>query len=367
MSTSRPKAVHIHSDGVVRKVSDVQHTGSGATLSTESYTHDAASNVIAQTIDGPTTSYVYDRNRLLTATTGGLTASYNYDPFGRLNTVTAAGEVIESYSYDGFDRIAEHISIDQAGVSETTSYTYDAMDRTTSRTDGGETTDYQYLGLSGAVLNEEIAGEIQKSYQYSPWGKRLSQVKHHGDGTTEDGYNGYNPHSDVETVTGQSGNPITTYGYTAYGNNDTAEFTGVDAPGAGTPGDEPYNVYRYSAKRFDTASGTYDMGFRNYDPGLNRFLSRDMYTGALADLNLSTSPWNNNRYAFTGGNPTTLIEHDGHFFIDPDVLADVAASAVGWWNDVSDDPVGNRHDFSIGVLSGAVQAGEETSTGSPDS
>jgi hypothetical protein len=23
--------------------------------------------------------------------------------------------------------------------------------------------------------------------------------------------------------------------------------------------------------------GTYDMGFRNYDPGLNRFLTRDMY------------------------------------------------------------------------------------------
>jgi RHS repeat-associated protein len=266
-------------------------TVSGVTLATESYTHDAASNVISQTIGADTTSYVYDRNRLLTATTSGVSASYNYDPFGRLNTVTAAGEVIESYSYDGFDRIAEHTSMNETGVSETTSYTYDAMDRTTSRTDtAGETTDYQYLGLSGAVLNEQIAGEIQKSYQYSPWGKRLSQIKHHDDGTTEDGYYGYNPHADVETVTGQSGNPITTYGYTAYGSNDTAEFTGVDAPDAGTPGDEPYNVYRYSAKRFDTASGTYDMGFRNYDPGINRFLSRDMYTGALADLNLSTSP-----------------------------------------------------------------------------
>jgi hypothetical protein len=37
-----------------------------------------------------------------------------------------------------------------------------------------------------------------------------------------------------------------------------------------------------------------------------------MYTGALADLNLSTSPWTSNRYAFTGGNPITLIELDGH-------------------------------------------------------
>jgi YD repeat-containing protein len=154
-------------------------TSSGATLSTESYRHDPASNVISQTIDGTTTSFVYDRNRLLTSTTSGVTASYNYDPFGRLNTVTAAGEVVESYSYDGFDRIAERTSIDQTGTSESTSYTYDPLDRTASRTDTtGKTTDYSYLGLSGEVLSEEIAGEIQKSYQYSPWGKRLSQVTH---------------------------------------------------------------------------------------------------------------------------------------------------------------------------------------------
>lgn len=81
-------------------------TSSGSTLTTESYVHDAASNVISQTVDGTTTSFNYDRNRLLTATTGGVAGSYNYDPFGRLDTVVSAGEVVESYAYDGFDRIA---------------------------------------------------------------------------------------------------------------------------------------------------------------------------------------------------------------------------------------------------------------------
>jgi hypothetical protein len=37
-----------------------------------------------------------------------------------------------------------------------------------------------------------------------------------------------------------------------------------------------------------------------------------MYSGALADLNLAANPWNNNRYAFAGGNPITGIELDGH-------------------------------------------------------
>jgi RHS repeat-associated protein len=75
------------------------------------------------------------------------------------------------------------------------------------------------------------------------------------------------------------------------------------------------------------------MGFRDYSPGLNRFLSRDMYTGALADLNLGLSPWTNNRYAFTGGNPITLIEHDGHEprpWHDPDFDSDTFEYDTYW-------------------------------------
>jgi hypothetical protein len=54
------------------------------------------------------------------------------------------------------------------------------------------------------------------------------------------------------------------------------------------------------------------MGFRDYDPGLNQFLTRDSYNGALDDQNLATDPFTDNRYAFTGGNPITNVELDGH-------------------------------------------------------
>ncbi|EGK14118.1 hypothetical protein HMPREF9374_0407, partial [Desmospora sp. 8437] len=77
-----------------------------------------------------------------------------------------------------------------------------------------------------------------------------------------------------------------TYGYTAYGKNDEKDFTGVDKPDPQTPDEDPYNVYRFNSKRWDASTGEYDMGFRNYSPGLNRFLTRDMYNGALADMNL---------------------------------------------------------------------------------
>ncbi len=56
------------------------------------------------------------------------------------------------------------------------------------------------------------------------------------------------------------------------------------------------------------------MGFRTYSPGLNQFLTRDMYNGALADTGLDTDPFTGNRYTFGAGNPISNIELDGHMF-----------------------------------------------------
>ncbi|MGW8768940.1 golvesin C-terminal-like domain-containing protein, partial [Streptomyces sp. NPDC055815] len=291
-------------------------TGNGA--GTETYVHDDNANVVSQTVKGTSTTFTYDRNRLLKATTAGASASYNYDPFGRQDSVTSAGQVIERSVYDGFDHVVESGKMDAGGAMKTTKYTFDPLDRTTSKTADGKTTDFTYLGLSKEVLNEEVAGVLTTSYQYSPWGERLSQTKRNTDGTTEDGYYGYNSHTDVETLTTSTGDTKATYGYTAYGSDDKADFTGIDKPDTADPTREAYNPYRYNAKRWDAGSGTYDMGFRDYNPGLNRFTTRDMYNGALADMNLGSDPYTGNRYAFTGGNPTSLVELDGHRPDDPE-------------------------------------------------
>ncbi|MGW0886121.1 golvesin C-terminal-like domain-containing protein [Streptomyces sp. NPDC002671] len=293
-------------------------TGNGA--GTETYVHDDNANVISQTVGSTTTTFDYDRNRLLTATAGGSTARYNYDPFGRQESVTQAsdGKIISRNVYDGFDHVVESQKADSTGALKSTTYTFDPLDRTTSQTANGKTTDYEYLGLSSKVLDEKVAGTLTKSYQYSPWGERLSQIKYNSDGTTEDGYYGYNSHSDVETLTDKNGDTKATYGYTAYGSDDKSEFTGIDKPDTADPTKEAYNPYRFNAKRWDAQSGTYDMGFRDYDPGLNRFTSRDMYTGALADMNLGADPYTGNRYAFAGGNPSSFIELDGHRLVGED-------------------------------------------------
>ncbi|MEV7566447.1 DNRLRE domain-containing protein [Streptomyces tanashiensis] len=285
-------------------------TGNGA--GTDTYVHDDNANVVSQTVDDVTSTYGYDRNRLLSMATPNATFSYNYDPFGRQESVTSDGQVIERSVYDGFDRLVESQTMGDTGALKSTTYAFDPLDRTTSKTADGKTTTFAYRGLSSEILDEKVANAVTKSYQYGPSGERLSQVKHNADGTTEDGYYGYNSHTDVETLTDSNGDTKATYGYTAYGKDDKAEFTGIDKPVPADPTKEAYNAYRYNSKRWDAQSGTYDMGFRSYNPGLNRFTTRDMYSGALADMNLGMDPFTGNRYAFAGGNPTSMVELDGH-------------------------------------------------------
>jgi RHS repeat-associated protein len=294
----------------------------------ESYVHDANDNVVSQTVGGVTTAFTYDRNRLVTSKTNGVTATSAYDPYGRLDKVTAAGRLVEKYRYDGFDRVVEHQQPKAGSATErvTIRNTYDAMDRTTTRVEGDERTDFAYLGLSKEVLNEAVDGRLRKSYQYSPTGERLSQTKHEN-GTTEDAFYGYNAHSDVEQVTDPAGNAKATYGYTAYGSNDKKLFTGIDKPDPQDPARDAYNVYRFNAKRFDHVTGDYDMGFRDYSPGRNTFLTRDVYNGAVADLGLGMDPWTGSRYAFAGGNPISGVEIDGHCGTDEGVLVGCGAMA----------------------------------------
>jgi RHS repeat-associated protein len=288
--------------------------------------------------------------------------AYRYDPFGRLSRITRGGDTAEKFTYDGFDRPVRHWASPGPGApAVVTDNEFDALDRKTRETRSGaagkKTTEFAYLGTGKEVLEERRDGKVVTEYTFGPFGERLAQRKAKSAGAEEreTTYFGYNAHSDVESVTDEEGNTKATYGYTAFGGDDPAGFSGPDKPaghGGSEPAEEPFNVYRYNGMRWDGGSRTYDMGFRNYSPALNRFLSRDMYNGALADLDLATDPWTANRYAFAGGNPVTNIEIDGHSFwgIVAGIAAGVAVGVgcgllVGWTG------VGA---IGCGALSGAV-------------
>ncbi|MGW4546289.1 hypothetical protein ACWEN4_07905 [Streptomyces violaceorubidus] len=62
--------------------------------------------------------------------------------------------------YDGFDHVVESQKADATGAWKSTTYTFDPLDRMASKTAAGKTTDYEYLGLSGEVLDEKVGDEL---------------------------------------------------------------------------------------------------------------------------------------------------------------------------------------------------------------
>jgi RHS repeat-associated protein len=86
-------------------------------------------------------------------------------------------------------------------------------------------------------------------------------------------------------------------------------------------------LVRFDGMRLDAGSGEYDVGFRDYAPGLNQFLTRDSYDRAPSDLGLAADPYTGNRYAFASCNPVSGSELDGHCWISQ-TLCDVGGGIV---------------------------------------
>ncbi|NIK62307.1 polymorphic toxin-type HINT domain-containing protein [Kribbella shirazensis] len=292
----------------------------------EAYEYDAAGNVVKQTIGATTSTMTYDRNRLVKTVTGGTTLNHRYDPFGRATTSDVGSQVVEQNGYDGYDRLTRQQKFDSAGTPTfTRNQTYDPFDRVVNQSEKvgaaqSVSTRYTFIGLADQVAIEEERDtggvwKVAKSYSYGAAGENLSLVDSPVNGTTSKKmFYGANPRGDVETLTDAStGETTSTYRYTAYGQPDKKGTTGEDEiKDIAALDADIVNPYRFNSARFDGATGTYDMGFREYNPGLNRFLTRDLFNGALTDLGLGTDPWNANRYMFGGGNPISRVENGGH-------------------------------------------------------
>ena len=114
----------------------------------------------------------------------------------------------------------------------------------------------------------------------------------------------YDVHGSTSLLLNEGGGARASYGYDAYGEQD-------DQMSGGDPNqDEPFNPYRYSARRYDSGSNSIDMGARRFGPDTMHFLQQDQYMGALSNLSLTTDPLTQNRYSLAGGNPVSFVEVD---------------------------------------------------------
>ena len=176
--------------------------------------------------------------------------------------------------------------------------------------DGTRQRPTQYKDDSSAVSKETLSGAQSetKTYAYDALGNAITLSDATGGTTNRYSYL-YDPRSSVSMLLDSSGAAKESYGYSAYGSKNAS--ISKSASGFST-GSVPTNPVRFQGKRFDSGSGSYDMGARRYSATTGRWLSQDIYYGALDNLGLSQDPLTANRYAFLGANPINYVEADGH-------------------------------------------------------
>ena len=143
-----------------------------------------------------------------------------------------------------------------------------------------------------------------KNYAYDPSGNLIALSDSQGS-TTNRYTTVENPQSSVSLLLNQSGGPVQSYGYSAYGQaNSTLTQNGSLSASL--------NPYRFQSKRLDTTFNTYDMGARRYSLTTSRWQQEDVYYEADQNLGLSQGGTTANRYEFGSGNPVNYLEAAGH-------------------------------------------------------
>jgi len=301
---------------------------------------DPAGNITQEQVvaGGVTTTrnYTYSGSQLQKVTTNGVDSLYWYNDDSDLWCVTNSSgtrancpisaqttppsTVQQAYAYDFLFRLQNYRAFSNGQLTDCANYKYDPLDRLVSEgeTHGSgiscsdsKTTQFSFGGLTNQMIEEQqsTSGSVQttKDYTYDIYGHRTTEsVTPAGQASTTYTY-AYNVHDSVSLLLDSTGTAKTSYGYRPYGDPDNA-LTGGDPDK-----NNPFNPYRYAAKRFDSGSQTIDMGARRFATNSSQFLQPDQFNGALASLLLSSDPLTQNRYSLAGGNPLSSIESDGHW------------------------------------------------------
>ena len=309
----------------------------GTPSSTTTYSMDAEGNIDAQTSGSTTTDNTYSGQQLSGQTVGSTQTKDLYDAFGNVNCVTvasyagstcpapttSANPLVELFTYDYKNRQSSDSKYNTSGaITDQVVYTYDALDRVVIQSEfhssGWTSTWTIYEGDTTTVAREFLYNAQNpggtpsetKNYAYDPSGNLIALSDSQGS-TTNRYTTVTNPQSSVSLLLNQSGSPVQSYGYSAYGqaNNTLTQNGSLSAT---------LNPYRFQSKRLDLAFNTYDMGARRYSLTTSRWQQEDQYNDALNNLGLSQDYATSDRYEFGASNPTDNIEVDGHYLENPE-------------------------------------------------
>lgn len=318
----------------LNRLTSVSETAGANTLASYTYTLDPTGNrTKVVNADGSSTLWSYDKAYRLVGETqlnsGGTQTSqtsYTYDAVGNRLSMTAGSQTTQ-YTYNALDQLTS------TSGAQTTQYTYDGRGNLVKATDttANTTTSYSY-NAADQLVGATLPSGASVTYGYDAAGRQVSQTS--GGQTTNYLWDEASPYGDVILETNGSGTAQASYTLAngellAQVRGSTASYDLPDgqgsvralANGSGAITDsytyDAYgnllsstgsttNPYRYDAQRLDAQTGLYQMRARSYDPTTGRFVSRD-----TAQVNL-VDPTQLDRYTYASENPTTLFDPSGH-------------------------------------------------------
>jgi RHS repeat-associated protein len=264
-----------------------------------SYTYDGAGNLKTMTENGITITLNYPSpnylNELQSTSVGGVTkTTYAYDGDG--NMVSRNGTA-QTFTYNFMDQMVK------AKVGPTTeTNVFDGLGRRISRTVGGVTTSWAYIGdkvlYEQNMTNGQVTGRIDHIYAD---GFQVAEVVN---GVTY--YPVQNYVGSTVKVMSNSVPPGTSFSasYYPYGRISVSVNT-------------LHETLRFTEMPYDSLTGLYFMGTRFYDPTIGRFVQMATSAGVLPN------PLSLNRYAYAGDNPMSFSDRSGF---------DWWTDAQNWWN-----------------------------------
>ena len=339
-------------DGMDRLLSEVTPEGS------VNYTYDLAGRRTSMSANGQSpVSYSYDNaNRPLRIVRGASGVGFTYDTDSRRTSLTLPNGVSMNYTYDVASQLSAINYQQGSGTLGLLTYTYDMAGRRTAvggsfarenapaalssvtynagnqaTQSGSQSLTYDANGnLTSDGVNTytwnarnqliSVTGSVSASYQYDPFGRRVSKTMN---GTTSYLYDGMNPVQELSAngtptanlltggadeyfqrtdasgpanfltdalgstieLTNPSGVSLAQYTYEPFGNTTLASGSSA-------------NPYQFTGREND-AAGLYFYRARFYNPQFGRFVSEDPIKAGI------------NFYAYAGNNPVTFIDFLG--------------------------------------------------------
>jgi len=257
--------------------------GAAAQIDNLTYTYDPNGNrtsftrTVAQALSPPVSGTSYDAaNQMLTYNGKNL----SYDQNGNLQSrIDVCGTT--AYTWDARNRLTAINGYKSDCTALTASFSYDALNRRTSKTINGTTTQYVY---DGSDIIQEITNSVKTNYVRTldidePLTRISgSSIRHY----VKDAL------GSTLALTDDTGAAVTTYTYDAFGNMTAS-------------GEASENPFQYTGREND-GTGLLYYRARYYSPEMQRFLSEDPIRLNGGDINFFT---------YISNNPVNWVDPEG--------------------------------------------------------